>query len=254
MKPLIIANWKCNPTTLKAAKGLFNSIQKGLRDVKKAKVVICPPFIYLSNLKISKSQNLVLGVQNVFWEQKGAFTGEISPQMLKDLGCQYVIVGHSERRKHLNETDEMINKKIKALVKAKLQPIFCVGESEEERKKGQTIQILKSQIEKGLKEISRKEIKNIVLTYEPIWAISTSTNRKDCPPEEAQMMSLLLRKILAKKYGRGGVNRTPILYGGNVNSKNIRLYIDEAQMDGVLVGGASLGSKEFLKIVKIARG
>ena len=145
MKPLIVANWKMNPPTLKEAKLLFNSVKKGLKNIKNAKVVICPPFVYLPELQTT-NYKLHLGAQDCFWRKKGAFTGEISPLMLKNLGCEYTIVGHSERRA-LGETDEMINKKIKAALSMGLKPILCIGETFEERKKGKTLKVLKNQIQ-----------------------------------------------------------------------------------------------------------
>ncbi|MDI6591387.1 MAG: triose-phosphate isomerase [Patescibacteria group bacterium] len=250
-KPLVVANWKMNPSTLAKAKKLFNSIKEGIRKVRNVEIVICPPFLYLPQLveflyRCRKSQ-LNLGAQDCFWKEKGAFTGEISPLMLKNIGCQYVIIGHSERRRHFNETDEMINKKIKAALKAKLKPIFCVGETGEEREREETSKILKSQIENGLNKISKKEIKNIVIAYEPVWAIGTG---KPCDPDEAMRMSLLIRKIIAQIYSRSISEALPTLYGGSVDSKNAAKYIKEARMNGLLVGGASLSSKEFIKILK----
>ncbi|GAI55200.1 unnamed protein product, partial [marine sediment metagenome] len=137
MKLIIVANWKCNPTTLKEAEKLFNSLKKRLKSVRKVEVVICPPFVYLSSFKFQVS-SFRLGAQDCFWEDKGPYTGEVSPQMLKDMGCRYVIVGHSERRQVFKETDEMVNEKIKKILKTKLRPIFCIGETEEEKKAGKT--------------------------------------------------------------------------------------------------------------------
>jgi len=233
-----------NPPTLAEAKKLFNLVKRGIGKIKKVKVVICPPFVYLPILKKS---NLALGAQNCFWEEKGAFTGEVSAKMLKDSGCRYVILGHSERRRRFGETDEIINKKIRAAIKAKIKPIFCIGETSKERERGKTEKVIKLQLEKGLKGIKKTEIKNLVLAYEPVWAIGTG---KACSAEEAQTMSLFLRKIIAKLYSLAASRNLPILYGGSVNSKNAKDYIVEARMDGLLIGGASLVAKEFIKIVK----
>jgi len=200
-------------------------------------VVICPPFIYIPTFQHSNILTIKLGAQDCFWEKKGAYTGEISPTMLKDLGCQYVLLGHSER-KRLGETDEIINKKLKAALSAKLNPIFCLGETEKERDEGEIQNILKSQLEKGLNKISKKEIKNIVIAYEPVWAIGTGN---PCHPSEAKKVLLFLRKFFKKNL---------ILYGGSVNSKNATPYIKEAKFQGLLIGGASLNAKEFIKIVK----
>jgi len=249
MKPLVVANWKMNPQTLAEAKQLFNFLKKeGLKNIKNVEVVICPPFVYLSNLK-SKILNLKLGAQDCFWEQKGAYTGEVSPKMLKDLGCQYVILGHSERRIYLGETDEMINKKIKLVLKAKLNPVLCIGETEEERNQGEIQEVLKNQLISALLGISKSIIQNskFSIVYEPIWAIGTG---KACEVNEAQTMGLFIRKIVAQIYGSLVSKKVQILYGGSINSKNALSYIKEARMQGLLVGGASLDHQEFIQIVK----
>ncbi|MBZ9571839.1 triose-phosphate isomerase [Patescibacteria group bacterium] len=257
MKPLIVANWKCNPQTLIEAKKLFNSLKRRIKNIKNIEVVICPPFVYLSILGVSTSARrkagfggLASGSQDCFWEEKGAFTGEISSLMLKDLGCDYVILGHSERRRWFGETDDVINKKMKKAILVKLNPIFCIGETKTEREKGKTQNILKSQIEKGLKKISKKEIKNIVIAYEPVWAIGTG---KPCDVKEAQIMGLLIRKIINRIFSRNISEKIRIIYGGSVNSKNAAGYIKEARMDGLLIGGASLNPQEFIKIIKAVK-
>ena len=217
MKPLIIANWKMNPQTLAEAKKLFNSVKRGIRNIEEVKVIICPPFIYLPVLKAN-------GSQDCFWEEKGAYTGEVSPKMLKDLGVKYIIIGHSERRKYQEETDEIINKKLKVVIKGRLKPILCIDKI--------------SQLKKDLKGISRKEFKNLILAYEPLFAIGTG---KPCSPEKAKKMLISIQKK---------VNRnTPVLYGGSVNSQNAKDYITKAGFQGLLIGGASLNSREFLKII-----
>ena len=256
MRPLIIANWKMNPQTLAEAKRLFNSVKRGVKNIKNAcpelsrrvEVVICPPFPFISAFSIQRS-TFKLGAQDCFWEQKGAYTGEVSPKMLKDLGCQYVILGHSERRIYLGETDEMINKKIKLVLKAKLNPILCVGETEEERNQGRIQEVLKNQLISVLLGISKSIIQNskFSIAYEPIWAIGTG---KACEVNEAQTMGLFIRKIVAQLYGSLVSKKVQILYGGSINSKNTLSYINEARMQGLLVGGASLDHKEFIKLVK----
>ena len=228
MKVFIIGNWKMNPGGLKKAKSLFDSIKRGLRNVKKKKkveVVLCPPFVYLQGFK-SKALPFKLGSQNCFWEEKGAFTGETSPLMLKDLGCKYVIIGHSERRKYFQETDTMINKKLSLVLKAGLIPILCIDKI--------------SQIKKGMKGLLGKEIKKIIVAYEPIWAIGTG---KACGYKEGKEFNILMKKVLGRNH--------PTLYGGSVNSKNALGYIAESGFHGLLIGGASLNAKEFLKIVKL---
>ena len=210
MKKLVVANWKMNPQNLTEAKLLFDSVKRGIgiKDVKNVEVVICPPFVYLPYLLKPKTSNLKpkLGAQDCFWEDsnppttlplkrapKGAFTGEISPLMLKNLGCEYIIIGHSERRK-LGETDEMINKKIKAVIATKLNPILCIGETEKERKQGKTFQVLKQQINEDLKNLTPDtyNLKPLVIAYEPVWAIGTGN---PCSPAEAKKVYLFLRKI-----------------------------------------------------------
>jgi len=227
-KIFIVGNWKMNPGGLKQAKSLFDSIKRGFRSVKKTKkveVVLCPPFVYLQGFE-SKDLPFKLGAQNCFWEEKGAFSGEISPLMLKNLGCKYVIIGHSERRKYFQETDTMINKKLRMALKIGLIPILCIDKI--------------SQIKKGMKEILGKDIKKIIVAFEPIWAIGTG---KACGYKEAKEFNVLMKKVLGKNH--------PTLYGGSVNSKNALGYIKESGFHGLLIGGASLKSREFLKIVKL---
>jgi len=244
MKPLIVANWKMNPATLAEAKRLFDSIKRGIKNVKNAEIVICPPFVYLSALEseiMRPSFAISFGGQSCFWEEKGAFTGEVSPKMLKDLGCDYVILGHSERRKYLKETDEMINKKIKAALKSDLTPILCIENI--------------SQLKKGTKDLLRKEQKKLIIAYEPVFAIGTG---KPCIPEKAKEMKTAIKKIIGEEdksssspFVAARVNEDiSIIYGGSVNSQNATDYIKMAGFQGLLVGGASLDSEEFIKLAK----
>jgi triosephosphate isomerase len=248
MKTLVVANWKMNPQTLHGAKKLFNFVKREARNIKKTEVVICPPFVFLSNIQCL-TPNIKLGAQDVFWEKEGAYTGEVSSSMLNDTGCQYLIIGHSERRRYFKETDEIINKKLKAALAAKLNPIFCIGETQEQRNRGETDRILRKQIEKALKDISKFKIQNskFCIAYEPIWAIGTG---RPCDVEEAQKMGLLIRKIISKIYNQTVSKNVRILYGGSVNSKNAAEYIKEAGLQGLLVGGASLDAKEFVDLIK----
>jgi len=239
MKNLIVANWKMNPSTEKEAMKLFDSVKKGVRR-SSAEVIICPPFVYLPLFK-----GLTLGAQNVFYKEKGAFTGEVSSLMLKDLKVKYVIIGHSEARKYLGETDEVINKKIKEVLSVKLKPILCVGETIEQKEN--KLEILEKQIKGALKEISFKEAKNIVIAYEPVWAIGTG---KNCSVDQTLSSVLLIKKIISKLYKRGLANNIRILYGGSVKSNNSGLYIKGAGVNGLLVGGDSLNAEDFIKIVK----
>jgi len=231
MKKLIVANWKCNPTTLKEAKLLFNSVKNGVKNIKNVEVVICPPFIYLSNIQHLKS-DIQFGAQDCFWEQNGAFTGEISPSMLKDLGVDYVIIGHSERRKYQQEKDSMIYKKIEAALKRGLKPILCIDK---------TSQIRKLQRSVKMNEVHRlkKDFWGAIIAYEPLFAIGTG---KPCSVDKAKKMRIAIKKKLNKNI--------PILYGGSVDSQNARDYVKKAGFQGLLVGGASLNAQEFIKIVK----
>ncbi len=248
MKNLIVANWKCNPMTLKEAKQLFSSVKKGVRNIKKTEAVICPPFVFVGEASRS-SANFKIGAQSCFWEQGGAYTGEVSVDMLKDIGCEYVIVGHSERRRFFGETNEVVNKKIKATMDAKLTAILCVGETQEQRNNGETEKILKEQITEAVKNISGSKFisSEISIAYEPVWAIGTGN---PCDYEEAQKMGLLMRKIISEIYNRSISQKFRLIYGGSVKSENASGYIKEAGVNGLLVGGASLDAKEFLAIIK----
>jgi len=243
MKPLIIANWKMNPSSLKEAREIFEGIKKGVKN-SEAAVVVCPPSVYLSELK-----GLALGAQNIYFEEKGAFTGEVSVAMLKDLEVEYVIIGHSERRKYFNETDELVNKKTKKALQAGLKVIFCIGETAEEREAEKKYQVLERQIKEGLKGVTRDDSKNISIAYEPVWAIGTGDN---CSVDETMSSVLYIRKMLVEIYNRGIADKIRILYGGSVKSDNSSAYIKKAGANGLLVGGASLNHEEFVKIVKSA--
>jgi len=230
MKKIIVANWKCNPDSLVKAKKLFKEIKGG---------IICAPFPY-----IFKG---VKGAQNCSWSC-GPYTGEVCPKMLKDLGVKYVIIGHSERWIHLGEGNELANKKILALLKENMNPIVCIGETLEERKKKQTFKVLESELKTNLKNVSKAKIKNIILCYEPIWAISTTG--KACSVDDAVTAILFMRKVVSKMYGVAIGKSIKIIYGGSANSKNAASFLQE--VDGLLVGAASLKSKDFNKILKIA--
>lgn len=228
-----------NPASKKEAEEIFNEIKDGSKDVV-SEVVVCPPDLYLSLLS-----GLTLGAQNVYFEDKGAFTGEISAKMLKDLGVEYVIIGHSERRKYFGETDESVNKKIKKSLEAGLKIIFCIGETVEERDTGKKNEVLERQIRRGLDGI--ESLENVSIAYEPIWAIGTGNN---CSVEETKQSIEFIRETLVLSGVEGKSIR--ILYGGSVKSENSGAYIKEAGANGLLVGGASLNPEEFVKIVRSA--
>ncbi len=248
-KNFIIANWKCNPTTLTEAKRLFNSYSS--QKIKNnTQLIICPPFIYLEALsRIAKK--ISIGAQDSFWEEKGAYTGQISPVMLKNLGVKYVILGHSERRKYASETDELINKKLKMALGVGLKAILCVGETLEEKKRGTMHNILSHQTHKALQGVNRKQIKNLIIAYEPIWAIGTG---KACSIQDAISAGLFIKRIIFSRFGRKTADELVILYGGSVNSQNYAAYIKEAALRGLLIGGASLDAREFIKIIEETRG
>ncbi len=242
-----------NPSSFKEAEQIFDSIPKENKDIE---VVVAPPIVYLEKLGASASAKgfggLRFASQNCFWENSGAYTGEISPIMLKNLGVDYVIIGHSERRKYLNETDEMINKKVLAGLKAGLKVILCVGEDLAIRKRGQEAakDYVKKQLEKNLKEIGNWElgIGNLVVAYEPVWAISGNKNSRPDTPENALEMIKFIKKTLnLKPY----TLNPKILYGGSVDSKNIKNFLKYKEIDGALVGGASLKKDEVKKIWKM---
>jgi len=243
MKKIIVANWKMNPITLKEAEDIFNNIkesrEKLLRSDSGTEVVICPPFTYIEHLDyINKNSNLKIGAQDCYWEEKGAYTGEISVAILKGLGVQYVIIGHSERRKYFMETDETVNQKTKAVLEAGLTPIVCIGETQEERELEKTEAVLEKEIENGLKDI---DLSKIVIAYEPIWAIGTGNA---CDVEEAERMKEVIQKMTNKNI--------KIIYGGSANASNAEGYLKQADFDGLLVGGASLKSQEFVDIINKA--
>ena len=238
MKKFIVGNWKMNPQNLAEAKKIFYFVKRKLKKMpqifKKIEVIICPPFVFIPLLK-AKNSKIKLGAQNVFWKEKGAFTGEISLLMLKDLKVEYVILGHSERRRYFGETNETINRKLKIVLREGLRAILCIGETKEERDSKKTFKVLKKQIERALFGI--KNFKNLILAYEPIWAIGTGN---PCKPEQAKEVLGFIKKKL---------KNIPVLYGGSINLKVAKDYINVG-FDGLLIGGASLRPKEFVEICK----
>lgn len=245
MLPIFIANWKMNLSDeegLKLAKKIKRQIKK-----KQLNVVLCPSFISLFNVrKILFNSDIKLGAQNVFWMEKGAFTGEISVSMLKEVGCKYVVIGHSERRQYLLETDEMINKKVKIVLDKKIIPIICVGENLKQKKIKN--KIITNQIVQALKDVRIKKDQKIIIAYEPIWAIGTGHSINQ---EELENTSKIINNIIVNLYSLNvAKNNFQIIYGGSVDSTNIRLFINQSIMNGVLVGGASLKIDEITKMIK----
>ncbi|GER93992.1 triose-phosphate isomerase [Dissulfurispira thermophila] len=245
-RPFIAANWKMNKTIGETVSFLkeFIPLTKDASDIE---IVIAPPFTALyAASTLLKDSNVQLCAQDVFYEEKGAYTGEVSPLMLTDIGCKYVIIGHSERRQYFHETDEIINKKIKAAKRHNLSVIMCIGESLQERESGKTFDVLKREIENGLADIQPD---SIVLAYEPIWAIGTG---KTATTEQAQEAHEYIRERLALLYGNKA-NDMRILYGGSVTPDNIDALMACKDVDGALVGGASLKADSFARIVKFKK-
>jgi triosephosphate isomerase (TIM) len=245
-KPLIAGNWKMFKT-LPEAERTAAEIVRLTAGITGVDILIAPPFTALSGVyRIVAGTNVSLGAQNLFWEKEGAFTGEISPAMLMDAGCSHVIIGHSERRQYFSETDETVNKKIRAAINFSLIPVLCVGETEKERDAGQTFYVLDKQIKKGLEGFSFEDVARLVVAYEPVWAIGTG---KTATREQAQEVHHFLRGLLEKLFGKTASDTVRILYGGSVKPGNIKELMDMPDVDGALVGGASLDAPTFSAIV-----
>lgn len=245
--PLVAGNWKMNKT-LTEARELATAIVKAALNLVGSEIVLCPPFTALYEVaKILEGSQVQLGAQDIFWEDSGAFTGEISGPMLRDVGCQYVIVGHSERRQVIHENDDVINLKVKAALRNQLCPILCIGETLEEREKGLTLNRIESQLEHNLKNFSPEEATKIIIAYEPVWAIGTGRN---ATPDQAEEAHQYVRKILARKFGDEFASCAIILYGGSVKPENAASLAEQSDVDGFLVGGASLDALSFIKIIE----
>ncbi len=248
-KKIIIGNWKMNPLTLKEAEKLFSGVAKGMSSIKKTEVVICPPFLYLERLKKIRTSKIKLGAQDSFWGEVGAYTGEVSGEMLYNVGVRYVILGHSERRT-IGENNQDINKKIKGALTSSLVPILCVGESVRDEEHSY-FNLVKTQLEECLIGISKNSISKVIIAYEPVWALSSTLNRKDATSADSREMVIFIRKILSDKFGaEAGTVR--IIYGGGVNERDTEDFLKNGGVDGLLPGRASLDAKKFLNIIKIA--
>lgn len=243
--PIIAGNWKMNNNIEESIK-LVAEIKNFDLD-KGVEVVLCVPFTNIKDVKTAiKGTNIKIGAQNMHWEESGAFTGEISPLMLKELEVDYVILGHSERRQYFNETDETVNKKIKSALSHDIKPIICVGETLEEKEAGKEKEIVESQVIKAFKDIDRKEIEKIVIAYEPIWAIGTG---KTASADDANGMIGFIRETIDKIYGEEERQKIRIQYGGSVKPGNISKLMEKEEIDGALVGGASLKAEDFVKLI-----
>jgi triosephosphate isomerase len=245
-KPIIAGNWKMYKT-IPEAKSLVSGMISKLGALTKVEVVFCPPFTALSVVKeLVKGTPFGLGAQNLYWKEQGAFTGEISPLMLKDIGCDYVIIGHSERREHFGETNQTVNTKVKAALAAGIKPIVCVGESLAQREAGETKSLIKTQTEQALADIPVTAIPDLVIAYEPIWAIGTG---KSSNGQDANEVCGLIRSTVGSMFGAEAAQKMRIQYGGSVKAENIKEFMDQPEIDGALVGGASLEVESFAKIV-----
>lgn len=246
-KPFIAGNWKMN-TDSASAVALAAGLVQELNGVDTVDVAVCPPFVYLQSVAAALSaSNIALGSQNVYFEEKGAFTGETSCGMLKDTSCTYAIIGHSERRHVMGETDALINKKVSATISGGLLPIFCVGELLEERQGGTTNEVVTSQIKNGLEGIDAERVQAVTVAYEPVWAIGTGLT---ATPEQAQEVHAMIRGLLAELYGNEIAQAIRIQYGGSAKPGNTAELMAQPDVDGLLVGGAALKVEDFAAMVK----
>jgi triosephosphate isomerase len=244
-KPFIAGNWKMFKTPAET-KVFFKQL---LPLIKKAdiEIGICPPFINIETaINEAKGSTIGIGAQDVYWEEEGAFTGEVSPVMLENIGCKYCIVGHSERRQYFGETDETVNKKVKALLNYRITPIVCVGETLEQREQGVAEKVCATQIKEGLAGLSPQEAEKLVIAYEPIWAIGTG---KTASAEDAQNIIKYIRSVLAECFGESIADKIRIQYGGSVKPGNVKELMAQPDIDGALVGGASLKAEDFAALV-----
>jgi triosephosphate isomerase len=249
-KPIVGGNWKMNRGTPQEANEMLKRLVPMVKKLKKVDVVITPPFTVINNVvNLLKKTNLKVGAQNMYFEDKGAFTGEISPIFLKNLGCEYVILGHSERRDLFSETDDIINIKIKKALSLGLNPIVCIGEHLGEREKEETKKFIENQFNTTFKNLDKEEMKKVVIAYEPIWAIGTG---KTASPDQAEEIHEFIRELINDRYDKIIANAVRIQYGGSINPSNAKDLFEKENIDGGLVGGASLQAESFYKIIKAA--
>jgi triosephosphate isomerase len=250
-KKIIAANWKMNMTQGESER-FVDSFLRDVGEIAGIEVVIIPPFTAIAKVSeaLGSAQNIKVGAQNMYWEKSGAFTGEISASLLRDLFVHYVVLGHSERRMLFGETDEMVNRKVRAALEAKLRPIVCVGETLDQRDKGNVEKILSIQLRGSLASLTPKQLQESVIAYEPVWAIGTGRN---ATPQQAQEAHAFIRRILRDMSDDTTADRVRIQYGGSVKPENARELMSQPDIDGALVGGASLDPRSFAQIVKAAR-
>ena len=249
-KTIVAGNWKMSKTVEEA-----NEFFQGISDWEKnynhnSQILIFPPNLYIQTaLEILKENDINIGVQNIYYKDFGAYTGEISPKMILSIGCDYSLVGHSERRNIFHETDEEVNLKVKSLISNGVNVVMCIGETEEEREAGKTEKVLERQLNYGLKDILPPDMKNVILAYEPVWAIGTG---KTATPEIAEQAHKFIRDWISQKFGGKIADEISILYGGSIKVSNIRELIAQEDIDGGLIGGASLKLEDFIEIIKIS--
>ncbi|HRZ95090.1 MAG TPA: triose-phosphate isomerase [Candidatus Moranbacteria bacterium] len=250
MGKLVVGNLKMNLLSSDEREKYFELFKKEIsgKRLGDCEIVLCPPFIHLEVFKKTLSKRTKIGAQNMFWEGSGSYTGEISGAMLKNFGCDYVIIGHSERRKYFCENNEEVNLKVQSAVKADLKPIICIGETRIEKETQQMLSVITKQLKKALEGVTRPKLENIVVAYEPVWAVGT-----DITPTAHEIMEakVLIRKILVEGFGKKYAEKVPILYGGSVNSRTVKNLCNDPEMDGILVGRESLVPHEFIKIAEI---
>ena len=249
-RPLIVGNWKLHKT-LGETLELVNAIKAGSENSTEVDIAVAPVFTALSVARAALAESRVgLAAQNCYPEKQGAFTGEVSPALLKDIGCLFVILGHSERRQLFGEDGAFINRKVHAVIKEGLVAILCIGETLAQREAGTTFDILATQLREGLQEISAEDMKQVVIAYEPVWAIGTG---KTATPEQAEEVHAFIRSLLASSFDAGIAQSTRILYGGSVKPDNVDNLMAKPDLDGALVGGASLKSADFLRIINFQK-
>lgn len=246
-KPFIAGNWKMNKTNSEA-KALAEELKEKVARIEGADILVCPVFTALETVaQALKGSQIALGAQNIYWQQSGAFTGEVSAEMVKSAGCSFVIIGHSERRKYFFETDKEVNKKINAAIKAGLNPIVCVGETLSEREEKKEKEVVKRQLSQGFELILESNLEKITVAYEPVWAIGTG---KNATGEEAEEMHAFIRGWFGENYSQAAAQNLRILYGGSVKPSNAKELINQNNIDGALVGGASLDVDNFSGIIE----
>ncbi|MFW9771201.1 MAG: triose-phosphate isomerase [Candidatus Thorarchaeota archaeon] len=251
-KPVIGANWKMNYGTPIEALDMIREFKSLIKKIDSVDIVIFPPYTVLTTIldAVEKTQ-IKIGAQNMYFEEKGAFTGEISPNFLKEIGCQYVILGHSERRDVFHETDELVNKKLKKALEIGLNAIVCIGEHLNDRELGNTKDFILNQFTNTFRNLNKKEIIKTIIAYEPIWAIGTG---KTATPEQAEEIHIYIREVLEKIYDKETAQKVRIQYGGSIKPDNAEALFKKENIDGGLVGGASLEAKSLFKIIKAAEG